>query len=185
MLEGDKVDGLNTVTDIMPIVELTSTQVGNSAVGLETPSMTVAFSTHEPNNTEYHFAQFTSTPVSLCISPMENSHHKLIKDCDEWLAEDIQQKDTSPQLSHRQKTDQYTQASDAQQLKELVTNLEQVIQKMMTFVFGKGIASVEGKDILKEAVHTNLGLSPPQTTNGNFMAQFSQAQVENRSCGIS
>ncbi len=114
VLEGDKVDGLNAVTDIVPIVEVTSTQVGNSAVSLETPSMITAFSTHEPDNTEHYFAQFTSTPVSLCISPMENSHHKLIKDCNEWLAEDIQQKDTSPQLSHRQNKDQYTKASDTQ-----------------------------------------------------------------------
>ena len=96
------------------------------------------------------------------------------------MAEDIQQKDTSPQLSHRQKKDQHTQASDTQQLKKLVTNLEQVTQKMKTFVFGKGVASVEGEDILKEAVHTSLSLSPPQTTNGNFRAQLSQAQAENR-----
>ena len=51
---------------------------------------------------------------------------------------------------------------------------------MKTFVLGKGVTSLEGEDIPKEAAPTSLGLSPAQTTTDTFRAQFSQAQAENR-----
>ncbi len=187
VLEDRREYKLKTVTDSVPRVEVISIQVADSAIDLETPSMIEAISIHEPDMSEFQFVQFANTPVTRCALTVVNSHHKLIKDCEDWFVEDSQKTCTLPELPKKQlpeqqfslrKKDQFSQASDMH-LTKLVTDLKQVTQKMKTFVFGKGVPSAEGENIFTNAVHTSLSLSPPQTTNGDLRAQFSKAQAEN------